>query len=67
MPKTVKDNDKVTLPTSLGDAEAVRESIFGGGRWKIGYPWGDDEFYGTKAEVISRMKKNIEQNDEVSQ
>jgi len=56
---------RIALRTSLGMAEAVRET----GKaddipWEIHYPWGDDKFYGTASQVKARMKKNIAENDE---
>lgn len=47
----------VTLPTSLGCAEATRASL--NSPWEIGYPWGDDRFYGTEDEVRARMTARI--------
>ena len=49
----------VTLPTPDGDAQATKEAQ--GEPWEIGYPWADDRFYGTKAEVTARMKRRIKQ------
>lgn len=46
----------VTLDTPDGQAEARR---VGPGEWQIGYPTGDDTFFGTKPEVIARMRRRI--------
>lgn len=53
---------RIEMETSMGPAEAIREKK--GDPWHIGYPWGDDDFYGTEAQVRARMKKNIKENDE---
>lgn len=57
----------ITMPTSLGDAEATRDRGkwgHGSNPWEIKYPWGGDKFYGTVTEVKNRMKKNIDNNQD---
>lgn len=48
--------DLVTLDTPDGKAEARRVSP---GEWEIGYPTGDDRFFGTRAEVGAVMRRRI--------
>jgi len=48
--------DTVTLDTPDGKAEARR---VGPSEWEIGYPTGDDRFFGTQAEVIALMRRRI--------
>lgn len=50
---------KVTLPTSLGDAEAHRDRPKDA--WQIGYPWKSERFYGTASEVKAKMKAEIDE------
>lgn len=53
--------DPVIIETSLGNAEAVST---GAGEWHIGYPWGDQRFYGTRSEVQREMRQTIAVHDE---
>jgi hypothetical protein len=46
----------VSLDTPDGKAEACR---VGPQEWEIGYPYGDDRFYGTKTEVTALMRRTI--------
>lgn len=47
----------ITLPTSLGDAEARKTAP--NTPWDISYPWGGNRFYGSVPEVRARMAKAI--------
>lgn len=47
----------VTLPTSLGNAEARKTDP--NTPWDICYPWGGDRFYGTLPQVRTRMQRAI--------
>jgi hypothetical protein len=51
----------VTLLSSEGICEARRPRAKHHTEepWEIAYPWGDDRFYGTRAQVESRMRKRI--------
>jgi hypothetical protein len=51
----------VVLPTPLGAAEAIQTGNAHDGtqHWEINYPTGGDFFYGSKAEVVARMRKRI--------
>jgi hypothetical protein len=60
-------NDLVHLETSQGPAEARRvERDPQGDQWVIGYPWGDDRFFGGKPSLIARMRDTIRQKDEAA-
>lgn len=48
--------DVVILDTPDGKAEARRVAP---GEWEIGYPTGDDRFFGTRAEVTFVMRRRI--------
>ncbi len=48
----------VTVPTSLGPAEAIKDSREA--PWVIGYPWTDEQFYGSITEVRAHMRKAID-------
>lgn len=61
MASTKTTDNSVVIATSQGDAEAVREGA--GSVWEIGYPWGDDRFYGSRAEVTSRMRNRIAEEE----
>ncbi len=47
----------ITMPTSLGNAEAHRENP--SEPWKIGYPWTDARFYGSEEQTRRLMKRTI--------
>lgn len=53
---TITEGDTVTLETPDGAAIATR---VGQGEWLIGFPTGDDRFFGTKGEVRSQMRRRI--------
>lgn len=53
--------DRIVVPTSEGDAEAVREGSETA--WEIGYPWGDDRFHGSRVEVRARMRARIAEEE----
>jgi hypothetical protein len=61
----MKKNDilRITLPTSLGDAEATKPA-FVDEPWEINYPWASYRYYGTRSEVERVMTMNIARNDE---
>lgn len=48
---------RITLDTDEGPAEAVKAGP--DAPWEIGYPWGDDRFYGTKPQAEARMRERI--------
>jgi len=49
----------VTVGTPDGIAEAIREDTKE--PWRIGYPFGDDTFYGDKKQVERRMNKRVKE------
>jgi len=56
----------VQLETEDGTAEATKGAQ--DEPWEIGYPWGDDRFFGSKSQVEAHMKKRIkEEQNEVHQ
>ena len=52
---------RVIMTTSLGDAEAIKEGK--GKPWKVSYPWGSDQFFGTRPQVIALMRDSRNRND----
>jgi hypothetical protein len=48
---------EVKVPTREGMAVAIKEKS--SEPWKIGYPWGDQRFYGSAPEVRAIMKRAI--------
>lgn len=52
----------IELETSHGPAEAIKQEQ--DAPWHIGYPWGDDTFYGSKPEAEAQMRSVIDLHDE---
>jgi hypothetical protein len=48
--------DRITVPCDDGDVEASRNRD---GSWHIGYPWGDEDFFGTIMQVKARMLRKV--------
>ena len=57
--KTTATPKTITVSTSLGDAEAVRDSPRE--PWDISYPWGASRFYGSPKQVEKLMKETVVQ------
>lgn len=53
---TTTTSDTVALNTPDGDAVATRVAS---GEWLVGYPTGDERFFGTRAEVAAVMRRRI--------
>lgn len=61
MTKTLSNDIVITIPTSLGNAEARKSKQRE--PWDICYPWGADRFYGTADQVKRRMEAAIAKHD----
>jgi hypothetical protein len=57
--------DVLSLPTSLGRAEATRmgQAEAGASRWCVRYPWGTETFYGTSEQVEAHMMKRATEQE----
>lgn len=49
--------DTITVPCDEGNVEAIRDRKTGA--WHIGYPWGDEDFFGTIMQVKARMLRKV--------
>ena len=50
-----------TIPTELGDAEAVK--LPGDSSWQVEYPWYSETFTGTRRQVRAAMTRNIREHN----